>query len=62
MFVKPAPGLRIRGPNRQLLPAEGAEVPESSFWMRRLRSGDVALAPAPIEVVPTNQIPESELP
>lgn len=42
MFVKPAPGLKVRDPLSRLhLPDEGKEVPEDSFWMRRLRSGDV---------------------
>lgn len=58
MFVKPAPGLRIRGPNKQILPDEGADVPEVAFWLRRLRSGDVVLAPAPTEVVP-NEVSDS---
>lgn len=53
MFVRPAPGLSLRDPiTRQILSPEGADVPETAFWLRRLRSGDVALAqPAP-EVVP----------
>lgn len=61
MFVKPAPGLRIRGPNKQILPDEGAEVPEVAFWLRRLRSGDVVLsglAQAASEVVP-NEVSDS---
>lgn len=58
MFVKPAPGLRIRGPNKQILPDEGAEVPEVAFWLRRLRSGDVAIALPPAEVVP-NEVSDS---
>jgi hypothetical protein len=42
MFVKPAPGLKVRDEISRLhLPAEGREVPESSYWLRRLASGDV---------------------
>jgi hypothetical protein len=42
MFVKPAPGLRVRDPISRLhLPEGGAEVPESSYWIRRVQSGDV---------------------
>ncbi|MGE4406043.1 DUF2635 domain-containing protein [Pseudomonas sp.] len=43
MFVKPAEGLKIRHPDRPdvILPAEGAEVACSSYWMRRLKEGSV---------------------
>lgn len=42
MFVKPAAGLKVRDPDSLLhLPPEGAEVPESQFWFRRLAAGDV---------------------
>ena len=55
MFVKPAPGALVRDPKtRRPLPAEGAEVPDSPFWMRRLASGD-CLAASPSEMVPLEQ-------
>ncbi len=42
MFIRPAPGLKVRDPDlRDLLPAEGREVPDSDYWIRRLRDGDV---------------------
>jgi hypothetical protein len=42
MRVKPAPGLAVRDPaTMELLPAEGADVPDDVFWRRRLRDGDV---------------------
>ena len=43
MRVKPAPGLVVRDPlSRRPVPAEGLEVPDTdSFWLRRLRDGDV---------------------
>lgn len=45
MFVRPAPGMKVRDPDSRLpLPAEGREVPESSYWVRKIRSGDVVLA------------------
>lgn len=46
MFVKPAPGLKVRLPDnpRAFLPDEGAEVERNSFWMRRLFDGDVVTA------------------
>ncbi len=46
MFVKPAPGLKVRLPDnpRAFLPDDGAEVECVSFWMRRLFGGDVVTA------------------
>jgi hypothetical protein len=43
MRVKPAiPGAVIRDPHtKRPLPAEGGEVPDNSFWIRRLRAGEV---------------------
>ncbi len=42
VFVKPAPGLRVRDPmTRELLPETGATVPLNAFWRRRLEDGDV---------------------
>lgn len=42
LFVKPAPGLQVRDPQtHDPLPAEGAEVPRTIYWLRRLRDGDV---------------------
>lgn len=42
MFVKPASGRSVRDPKtKRHLPPEGAEVPESIFWVRRLAEGDV---------------------
>lgn len=43
MHVKPAtPGAVIRDPHtRRRLPDEGARVPDTSFWRRRLRAEDV---------------------
>ncbi|WP_218070402.1 DUF2635 domain-containing protein [Escherichia coli] len=46
MFVKPAPGRRVRysGDPSRLLPDEGAEVPDRDlFWRRRLKQGDVVM-------------------
>jgi hypothetical protein len=53
MFVKPAtPDLLVanpeaRPPMPRHLPAEGAEVPDTQYWRRRIADGDVILAPAP---------------
>lgn len=53
MFVKPAPGLVIRDPDlRDLLPDAGREVPDSGYWQRRLRDGDVIAAAPPADTEP----------
>ena len=42
---------RIADPQSgQYLPATGAVVPRSAFWLRRLKDGDVQLKPAAKEV------------
>ncbi len=43
MRVKPASeNLLVRDPERKgHLPAEGAEVPDTEYWRRRLADGDV---------------------
>lgn len=44
IFVKPAPGLKIRDDvSKKLLPDEGKAVTQSSYWVRRLACGDVTL-------------------
>lgn len=41
-FIKPAPGLRIADPKTGVyLPENGALMPRSGFWLRRLKDGDV---------------------
>lgn len=50
MSVKPAePGLVVRFPGNPgtRLPEAGAEVPRSTYWMRRLADGDVVPVEAP---------------
>lgn len=49
MRVKPAiPGAIVRDPHsKRQLPAEGGDVPDSSFWIRRLRAGDVVIVAEP---------------
>jgi hypothetical protein len=47
-FVKPAAGLVIPDLDRNdVLPPEGRQVPETDFWLRRLRDGDVVLTNGP---------------
>ena len=44
--VTPAKGMLIPDPDRHdRLPEEGREVPDSDYWQRRLRDGDVVLTP-----------------
>jgi hypothetical protein len=53
MFVKPAPGLKVRDPDlRDFLPADGRDVPETDYWRRRVRDEDVieTQPPAPAAV------------
>ncbi|WP_145600645.1 DUF2635 domain-containing protein [Yersinia frederiksenii] len=54
MLVKPVAGRAVRDPVKgTFLPESGTEVPDNSFWRRRLNDGDVVreqpkeLKPAP---------------
>jgi len=50
MFVKSAPGVKVRDPaTKQHLPDAGAEVPASTYWLRRLEAGDVVAAVPALE-------------
>lgn len=51
MKIKLTPGRAVRYPdNGMLLPEDAAvEVPDSIFWRRRLRDGDVRLVQEPTE-------------
>lgn len=41
-YLIPQPGLIVRDPEtREALPADGAEKPANSYWLRRLADGDV---------------------
>lgn len=69
MFIKASPGMRVRDPvTKRVLPEEGKEVPESTFWIRRLQDGDVVIVPPeppalaiePATVVHHDPIPDSE--
>jgi hypothetical protein len=45
MFVKPAEGMRILDPHtRRELPPGGANVPDTDYWNRLVRDGDVTVA------------------
>ena len=54
MYLKPAPGRSIVDPARMkhgraqaILPDSGRNVPDTDYWLRRLRAGDVVEATPP---------------
>jgi hypothetical protein len=50
MFAKPAPGRTVRDPELlDILPEAGREVPDTAFWVRRLRDGDITSGAAPAD-------------
>lgn len=54
MFVKAKNGIIIRDPiTKAPVPGTGREVPESGYWMRRLRDGDIVKATPQASMVPT---------
>lgn len=64
MKVKPAEGRKVRDPaTKRHIPDEGVEVPDTAksehrtYWLRRIREGDVVLVKDP--VVQISPIPDS---
>ena len=59
MFVKPAKeGLHVIDPTTyRVLAPEGGEVPENTYWLRRLHCGDVveSTPPKPGKTVPVEK-------
>lgn len=54
--------MHVRDPaTKRPLPAEGKEVRESSFWLRRLADGDVVLAQVEEPVVHVSPISDSSV-
>ncbi|MBI9079191.1 MAG: DUF2635 domain-containing protein [Pseudodesulfovibrio sp.] len=48
MFVKPKKDLKVRDPQTgRHLPSEGAGVEQTSYWLRRIKAGDVEKTKAP---------------
>lgn len=49
LFLRPyAADMVVRDPvTKRALPAQGAHVPDSAYWRRRLQAGDVVEGPAP---------------
>lgn len=57
MFVKPNQGRKVRDPDTKgFLPEEGAQVPPSLYWTRRLRDKDV------VECEPPSATPDTPAP
>ncbi|MCY0854338.1 DUF2635 domain-containing protein [Cupriavidus sp. D39] len=54
MFVKPAPGIRLRDPvTKQFIADEGQEVDDFDlFWIRRINDGDAIKVDAPVAAKP----------
>ena len=47
IFLVPRMDLRVRDPiTKECLPVEGMEVERSSFWIRRIKDGDVSVVAA----------------
>lgn len=44
IYVTPRSGLKVRDPfKKDLLPPDGREVIQDTYWLNRLRDGDVTL-------------------
>lgn len=44
IFIVPVPGVSVRDPNtKQYIPADGAEVERSSYWIRRQLAGEITI-------------------
>ncbi|PHM60623.1 hypothetical protein Xsto_03822 [Xenorhabdus stockiae] len=56
MFVKPVAGRLVRCPVKgEPLPDAGAYVPDTLFWHRRVRDGDVEICQPVEEVKPAKK-------
>jgi hypothetical protein len=49
VFVKPAPGARVRQPNRgyRVMPEDGDHVPRDAFYSRLIELGDLIVSKSP---------------
>lgn len=47
-YLVPRDGITVRDPTSGIaLPVGGAAKPQTAYWLRRLRDGDVAVKPEP---------------
>lgn len=50
LHIKPVPGVVVRDPDTlEPLPEKGDKKPRNSFWLRRLKDGDV------VEIMPVTK-------
>jgi hypothetical protein len=61
--VKPAkPALVVRDPHtKRALPPDGGRVPDTNYWRRRIRSGDVVLVDDRPRHAPANPLQKVEV-
>ena len=67
MFVKPKRFARVIDPDTRIpVPDEGREVPETAYWLRRIRCGDLEIVTKPVDTRtaiddtrPLHQTPEN---
>lgn len=63
MHVKPVEGRLVRDPlTNEVLPAEGREVTDSTFWRRRLIKGDMVLVDAKPHAADKRAVRKPEVP
>ncbi len=61
VFVKPKEGLLVRDEKtKQILPIEGKIVEMSTYWVRRLKDGDVELVKS-VEKAEAPKAPEKKV-
>ena len=55
VYVKPAPGARVRQPNRgsRVMPAVGDNVPRDSYYEPMIASGDLVVSEPPAVSTPS---------
>lgn len=62
IFVMPADGRRVRfpAPDGRVLANTGAMVPQSQYWLRRVRDQDVVITERPTRTAPEAAAPPEE--
>lgn len=59
MFVKPVEGRQVPDLERGgLVPPEGAEVPPTQYWQRRVQAGDVVISDPVTQAAPARKAKE----
>ncbi|MTI13361.1 DUF2635 domain-containing protein [Sansalvadorimonas verongulae] len=43
LHIKPKKGVKVRTPSGDHLKPQGEKVPRTSYWLRRIKCGDVVL-------------------